>query len=1728
MDVTPLFPVSPKGFSKAIGSLRMLGIAASMLCVLSMHEARATSAGVDPYFDYRKRTDASAQVGALSDSLFGDQISLYDGSTSFVVTDIDIPGNNALPVSLSRRLAIENEPETRFPYDPRLRGLGNWDIEVPYMTATLGADTGWSTQPCTYGGGIPGISAGSGGKFHRWEIWQGVTINVPGRGQTRMLGLETGVPRPSVGEFGATTSERDAFECIPMKSGFAGSGVRMTTASGLRYYLDVGVVRKASSLLTHIWVPGPGSSYYTSPPTGGSYSYFDLFDDPLRPRTEPGLERFPTFNSNFSFHSPADYASNFSVIDAGSDIQSRELIYLRNQYYALASRIEDRFGNWVQYEYNSNGHPTRIWSSDGREILLSYTGSRLTTAVAGERSWTFSYQDPGNGYHELTQVVLPDSSRWAYAYSGTLRPSTLGDDTIPALPECRGEPLGFDNAYQVLATHPGGAQGSFSFSYQRHYRSGVHATECVQTSFDPRYDTHPNYRLDVPHFFDVMSLTSKVLSGPGIPQPSTWQYEYAPAGFYTMLWGSRTQAPQYPCTTCTPSKWVTVTNPDGTKTRERFGILYRVNDGRRLESQTLDTAGNVMQSQTFQYMTDAEAAQQPFHGVYGRLLGGLGDPNSVKVRPVKRETTLYSGMTFFREHLSFDVLARPASTIGGNGVNSRSESFTYHDDTILWVLSQPASTTSINTGQVLSKVEYNAQALPERVHGFGLKLKYTLSHWPDGQLKTITDGRGNTTWLGDYHRGVPRLIGHPATPESPAGATESATVDGNGWITSVVDETGAKTCYTHDPMGRTSSVTSPSEAQAGVCDNSTWKVQFSSFAPIPATDWVPPGVSHGQWRHTVAHGDYRKFTYYDAMWRPVLIHEYDAINLNGTLRSTSMAYDENGRVKFQSYPSSATVPAAMGTRTFYDALGRVTRVEQDAENSAVLATTTQYLDGLQTRVTNPKGNQTVTSFMAWDIPTYDYPIASVQPEDKVVEIARHPQFGWPLQLRQRNAADTLSVARQYVYDVHGQLCKTIEPETGATVMDYDAAGNLSWSATGLTGGSYASVGSCSQAEAGGSGRMVHRGYDPRNRLTNLAFPDGRGNQEWTYTADGLPATVTAYNTHVSDSSGTRVITAYTYNNRRLLTGESITQPNWYTWTTGYAYNGLGHLSHQTYPTGLMVDYAPNALGQATKAGAYASGAQYYPNGAIKQFTYGNGIVHAMYQNARQLPSRSTSSGGTLDLGYFYDNNGNVSHIADHGRGEQFSRWMQYDALDRLTDVGSVHFGGDHWHRFTYDALDNLKSWKLAGVKDYADYIYDVNNRLTNIRNTAGATVVGLSYGPQGNLQNKNGQVHVFDYGNRLRDVVGKESYRYDGLGRRVTTWKNNGGAELWQYTQAGQMVFSSDWEGSGYLNHKTHEHVYLAGSLVASIDHDWPSNALIAVKYQHTDALGSPVAVTNASGQVIERMDYEPWGAIIGKPGHNGIGYTGHVMDGATGLTYMQQRYYDQSVGRFLSVDPVVASSSTGANFNRYKYAANNPYRFVDPDGLLDRERKDHARETSNAKKEAAKRYFQDYVEGQGAVEPVYPEVVIPVFRVLRTFASVMNELGKHKPHPKPDNTTNGPGADVNPNLSGSGNVPVIYGPFHRVESPTQTPEVARLIIESGRLFGQGQRQVGGGRGIPVVQAYNGPLPAGVRGIEFMTPIRPAAGSRPGAVNWYRNNEGVDDVDIDWVSIPVNVTKTTQ
>lgn len=110
------------------------------------------------------------------------------------------------------------------------------------------------------------------------------------------------------------------------------------------------------------------------------------------------------------------------------------------------------------------------------------------------------------------------------------------------------------------------------------------------------------------------------------------------------------------------------------------------------------------------------------------------------------------------------------------------------------------------------------------------------------------------------------------------------------------------------------------------------------------------------------------------------------------------------------------------------------------------------------------------------------------------------------------------------------------------------------------------------------------------------------------------------------------------------------------------------------------------------------------------------------------------------------------------------------------------------------------------------------------------------------------------------------------------------------------------------------------------------------VVYYHNDVLGSPVAATDEAGEVLWREDYAPYGQKLGndmEASIENVGYTGHRYDSETGLVYAGARMYDPNLGRFMGIDPVgaMAAVDNPVMFNRYAYANNNPYKYVDPDG---------------------------------------------------------------------------------------------------------------------------------------------------------------------------------------------------
>ena len=239
-------------------------------------------------------------------------------------------------------------------------------------------------------------------------------------------------------------------------------------------------------------------------------------------------------------------------------------------------------------------------------------------------------------------------------------------------------------------------------------------------------------------------------------------------------------------------------------------------------------------------------------------------------------------------------------------------------------------------------------------------------------------------------------------------------------------------------------------------------------------------------------------------------------------------------------------------------------------------------------------------------------------------------------------------------------------------------------------------------------------------------------------------------------------------------------------------------------------------------------------------------------------------------------------------------------------------------------------WGAVDWNGYnANYSYDSSNRLTQLSSGVGSQW-SVSHDVRGNITANalRNQAYEFDLAHRLNAVTGKESYLYDGNGRRARTLNlQTGTIEYFGYNKEGRLL--ADWSNRrGVRNH----YIYLGNALVGLYEVNIVNGlGTKTSKYQHTDALGGPVVTTDAGKAVLSRMSYTPYG--MPTLPMDGVGYTGHFVDVGTQLTYMQQRYYDPAIGRFLSVDPMVIDTTTGWNFNRYNYAADNPYKFTDPDG---------------------------------------------------------------------------------------------------------------------------------------------------------------------------------------------------
>ncbi len=502
-------------------------------------------------------------------------------------------------------------------------------------------------------------------------------------------------------------------------------------------------------------------------------------------------------------------------------------------------------------------------------------------------------------------------------------------------------------------------------------------------------------------------------------------------------------------------------------------------------------------------------------------------------------------------------------------------------------------------------------------------------------------------------------------------------------------------------------------------------------------------------------------------------------------------------------------------------------------------------------------------------------------------------------------------ARSFTYDSLKRLLSATNPESGTVnYTSYDANGNL-------------------RSKTDARGIITNYQYDALNRLTNRSYQNDPSNTpavSYTYDAAGFSNSkgrLTKVNSTVS-------MTNYTgYDAMGRVSGSSQVT-NAQTYSFAYGYNLAGGMTSETYPSGRTVltgydtaGWVNGVTGSGSKT--YASSFFYWPHGAVNSMTLGNSLVETTVFGPRLQPT-SIAAGTLLSLVYNYgstNNNGNVVSQAITAGSFSATQIYGYDGVNRLTSASE----GSNWtETYGYDPYGNRTNVSVS-----SSYLptYAPAPSMDGANKNRFATSAGFAYDNAGNLTQApvvpGGATQTFGYdaeNNLINFNSAAATYAYDGDGRRVQKGVGSS-TTVFVYDATGKLA-------AEYSNTST------TGS---------------GTKYITADHLGSTRVVTDASGAVLARHDYLPFGeeipALFGNrssvTGYNNSDdtrqkFTGKERDSESGLDYYLARYHGSSLGRFTSPDPEQASGflypDDPQSWNGYAYARNNPLKMVDSAGF--------------------------------------------------------------------------------------------------------------------------------------------------------------------------------------------------
>lgn len=793
---------------------------------------------------------------------------------------------------------------------------------------------------------------------------------------------------------------------------------------------------------------------------------------------------------------------------------------------------------------------------------------------------------------------------------------------------------------------------------------------------------------------------------------------------------------------------------------------------------------------------------------------------------------------------------------------------------------------------------YNALGKPEKITdqlGRVTKVQYDAM-W---NVACITESNGaKTTYTYDENN-------HLSQIEDAYGNVRRYSYDGNGNKLKETDENGVATHFSYDACGRLIHIEGP--------DGMKRDYAYDAEGNLTGAEDALGGKVRREYdaagqliREINQMGECRSYTYGSLGKVESMTDETGRKTLYGYLPGGLLetitypektvekyTYDGNGNIK-----THTNVDGFVLTYT-YDCLDRVTCIEgsdgekktcaYDAVGNVISVTDglghcTKYeytLTGQVSKVIDPLGNETEYTYDERDALIEIRQYGEEKGNERECHVTRCER---DLLGRVKTIIDPLGLKECYKYDSRGLLSEKTDKEGYLTRYGYTNQGDVNYV-------QYA------------DGREVKLTYNPLRHLQEM--------EDWM----GL----------------VKIETDLLGRARKVLYQDDK--------EVSYTYGRAGRITSITYPDGKKVfyDYDENLRISELRENGKSIKYERDRTGRLIRKSFPNQTETRYRYDVRGRMEQliHVNQEGTLDkFTYRYDLLGNKVAMNKERKGlpeESGTYVFEHDPMGRLTDVSK---NGRLLRTYSYDAFGNRTG--LIEENRKTVYTYNARNQLLSKADEEGETT--YTFDKRGNVTQilENGNVkNRYFYGaiNRLEKAVNQEGetaqYQYDGFGHRIGKKVEKANSErsisytidltkqynnILQKEEAGKIqTYFWDWSVAGMTD-----------------------DGMACPNYFLQDALGSPIRMTDGSGQSIGHYGYDEFGQALycNQAAAQPFGYTGYPYDEIAETYFAQAREYDCKTGRFRAADPYGGTMFEVDAMNEYVYCRNNPLIYFDPLGL--------------------------------------------------------------------------------------------------------------------------------------------------------------------------------------------------